>query len=178
MSTGSAGAGHKRLTEDEVRSLRRFITATLLNGQVTADAAGLHPVDLYVLNLVDVDGAATAGELAKHTGLTTGAITKLVDRLVRSGLVERARDPADRRRVVIRIIGKATAETLGGASAPLFAPVATRMDRLISGFTDEQRAVLAEFFDLAADQLRHATEDLQQGRRASGGDASRPDPRE
>ncbi|GAA1772339.1 MarR family winged helix-turn-helix transcriptional regulator [Streptomonospora arabica] len=167
MSSESDVKNRWELSEDESRRLRRFVTATLLNGQVTAEAAGLHPVDLYVLNLLDVDGSATAGELAKRTALTTGAVTKLVDRLNRVGLVERAEDPRDRRRVVLRIVGDATADALGGGSAPLFAPIAQRMDDLISSFTDEQRAVLAQFFDLATEQLQCATEEVQEARRES-----------
>lgn len=152
---------HQKLTCEESRRLREHVTAVVLNGQVTAEAAGLHPIDLYVLNLLDLDGPATAGGLADRTALTTGAVTKLVDRLVRADLVERTADPADRRRVVLRIAPKAATEALG-EDASLFTPLATRMDELITSFTEDQRATLFAFFAHATDQLQQATSELQQ----------------
>ena len=152
---------HEQLTSEESRRLREYVTAMVLNGQVTADAAGLHPMDLYVLNLLDLDGQATAGELAERTALTTGAVTKLVDRLVRTGLVERTADPADRRRVVLRVADEPATEAFG-EEASLFTPIATRMDELIGSFPEDQRAVLFEFFSRATDELQRATVELQQ----------------
>jgi hypothetical protein len=42
----SGGTHHAALSETEARSLREFVTAVVLNGQVTAEAAGLHATDL------------------------------------------------------------------------------------------------------------------------------------
>lgn len=152
---------HHELTEEETRRLREYVTAIVLNGQVTAQAAGLHPVDLYVLNLLDLEGGATAGKLAERTALTTGAVTKLIDRLVRVGLVERTADPTDRRRVVLRVVAANAIRALGEQAA-LFAPLATRMDRLIGSYPEEQRAVLFDFFTHATDELQRVTAELQQ----------------
>lgn len=162
---------HQVLTQNESRLLREYVTAMVLNGQVTAEAAGLHPIDLYVLNLLDLDGQASAGALAERTALTTGAITKLVDRLVRAGLVERTPDPTDRRRVVLRVVDQTATEALG-EEASLFLPFAARMDELIGSFSESQRAVLFEFFSRATDELQRVTAELQDLGRARRGATS------
>jgi DNA-binding MarR family transcriptional regulator len=60
---------------------------------------------------------ATAGELAAATGLTTGAITAVIDRLERAGYIRRRPDPADRRKVRLRLEPAAT-ERLSALYAP------------------------------------------------------------
>lgn len=65
-----------------------------------ADALGIHRSDLRCLNALE-RGGLTAGEIGARLGLTSGSVTALVDRLVRAGLVERAPDPADRRRALV-----------------------------------------------------------------------------
>lgn len=152
---------HTKLTPHEARLLREYVTAMVLNGQITAKAAGLHPIDLYVLNLLDLHGPASAGELAEHTALTTGAVTKLVDRLVRAGLVQRTAHPADRRRVVLRVVDETATEALG-EQASLFTPFARHMDDLIASFTEDQRATLFDFFARATTELHQVTTELQQ----------------
>lgn len=165
MSTpGTARTSHPILSEDEARALREFVTAVVLNGQVTADAAGLHATDLYVLNLLDLDDASTPGELARRTGLTTGAVTKLVDRLERIGLVRREPDPSDRRKVKLSIVDSGAEEAIG-EQADVFEPMAQRMDALIQAYSPEQRATIVDFFGRAASRLRSATAELQQTRR-------------
>lgn len=159
MSSESPAGEPRKLTEAESRRLREFATAMVLNGQVTAETAGLHPIDLYALNLLDLDGQATAGELAQRTALTTGAVTKLIDRLANAGLVERTPDPADRRRVLLSVTGRVT-EAIG-ERAELFASVSHRMDALLTSFPSEQRAVLFEFFTRAAEELQRSTEEIQ-----------------
>ncbi|PZG18751.1 MarR family transcriptional regulator [Nonomuraea aridisoli] len=134
----------------------------VLNGQITADVAGLRPVDLYVLNLLDIDGETTPGDLAKRTALTTGAVTKLIDRLARLGLVQRSHDMSDRRRVRLTIAEKATENVGEGAS--LFTPIAKRMDDLISSYSAEHRAVVFDFLVRATEELHEITNEMQNRR--------------
>jgi len=152
------------LSEDESRTFREYVSAMMFHGQVTADAAGLSTVDLFVLNLLDIARATTPGDLARRTGLTTGAVTKLVDRLERSGLVTRRDDPTDRRRVLVSIVD-AGADDRIGPSAELFAPVARRLDRLISGFPPEQRGALIDYFVRATEELTAATREIHEQER-------------
>jgi len=59
--------------------------------------------DLHCLNIIENRGGLTAGELAAEAGLTTGAVTGVIDRLERVGYARRVPDPADRRRVKVEV---------------------------------------------------------------------------
>lgn len=81
--------------------LREFSDRDVLFSQALADRLGLGLTDFKSLSLLDQRGAMTAGQLADLTGLTTGAITGMLDRLEKAQLVRRTKDPADRR--VVRV---------------------------------------------------------------------------
>jgi DNA-binding MarR family transcriptional regulator len=66
-----------------------------------AAANGLGITDSKALSTLTQEGSMTAGELAKRLGLTTGAVTNVIDRLVRAGCVRRVADPKDRRKVIV-----------------------------------------------------------------------------
>jgi DNA-binding MarR family transcriptional regulator len=68
-----------------------------------ADRLGIGASDFDALLLIDATGPMTAGRLAEAMGLTTGAVTGLVDRLQRAGWVQRTRHEADRRQVLIEL---------------------------------------------------------------------------
>src|SRR5690348_4151309 len=82
-------------------ALREVSSLGVLLSQSVADRLGIGSSDLESLGFLSRDRAMTAGRLAQLTGLTTGAITGLVDRLERAGYVRREPDPHDRRRVII-----------------------------------------------------------------------------
>lgn len=69
--------------------------------KMVADRAGISSADMDCIDFVNVEGRMTAGRLAELTGLTTGAITGVVDRLEKAGFVRRERDESDRRKVFI-----------------------------------------------------------------------------
>jgi DNA-binding MarR family transcriptional regulator len=81
------------------------------------------------------------GQLAEQTGLTTGAITGLVDRLEKVGFVRRDRDPSDRRKVVIQPI----LEKMEQEIAPLFASMSQQMEGVLSSYSDPELAVIQDF---------------------------------
>ncbi|WP_433221824.1 MarR family winged helix-turn-helix transcriptional regulator [Microtetraspora malaysiensis] len=108
--------------------------------QAIAAHFGLGPTDLKCLNLARHEEELTAGRLAELTGLSTSAVTALLDRLERGGFIERHRDTADRRKVLVRSTGRHEA-ALGdvfGRVAAAFASVAEAYDddqlELITGF--------------------------------------------
>jgi DNA-binding MarR family transcriptional regulator len=70
--------------------------------QAVAERSGLNLTDLHCINILTLTGPITAGRLGEMMGLTTGAITGVVNRLERSGYVRREKDPDDARRVVIQ----------------------------------------------------------------------------
>ena len=95
--------GKQALAGRLMLALRRSSAAGVLHGQAVARRVGVNSTDLECLDLILMSGPSTAGEIARHTGLTSGAVTGLIDRLERLGLVERTADPADRRKVLVRV---------------------------------------------------------------------------
>lgn len=99
MSTQPAGAP----TAGEIAAdLKTFAARVILHGLRASDALSLAPTDLVCMCLLQLNGPATPGWLAEMTGLTTGAVTGMVDRLERAGYVSREPDPKDRRRVIVK----------------------------------------------------------------------------
>lgn len=84
-----------------VQLIRGQGTRSVLYQQKVATSLGLYNHDFIAVDILRESGAITAGELSRLTGLTTGSITSLVDRLEKAGYVKRENDPNDRRRVII-----------------------------------------------------------------------------
>jgi DNA-binding MarR family transcriptional regulator len=131
----------KRETFDAlIHEIRRSQDATDRFDQAVADAIGLNRTDMRCLDIVQLEGPVTAGRLAELTGLTTGAITTVIDRLERSGFARRVRDPGDRRRVMVEAMPQPAAE-----SAHLYAEHLAHSERLYRRYTAEQLELLLEF---------------------------------
>src|SRR5918999_6195630 len=82
-------------------AVRAYQTVNDNFDQAVADHLGMNRTDARCVDLIDQAGGMTAGELARAAGLTTGAVTAVVDRLEAAGLAQRVHDPEDRRRVRI-----------------------------------------------------------------------------
>jgi len=147
--------------ESVVRALRRVNFQGSIFGQSVAIRLGLSESDVDALELLLDTGAATAGKLAELLGLTTGAVTRVIDRLEQAGYVRRVSDPADRRRVVVEIVPEKMT-TLESMMASLERAAADEADR----YSPEQLALIGEFLGRMADltqseatRLRTTTED-------------------
>ncbi|MGE5250722.1 MAG: MarR family winged helix-turn-helix transcriptional regulator [Bacteroidota bacterium] len=104
--------------------------------------AGLNATDMECLELLSLKGIATPSELARHTGLTSGATTAMLDRLEKAGLVERRPNPDDRRGTLI-VPAKSGAER----AASWFEPARKALDELISSYSEEELEVISEVFE-------------------------------
>ena len=120
---------------------RQLATATVLFHQAIAERLGIHVTDQRCLDILARTGPMTAGELAQWTGLTTGAITGVIDRLEKAGFVRRAKDKADRRRVVIEPL----AERIEKEIAPLFESIASLMGDLCDRYSTQELGVIRDF---------------------------------
>ncbi|MFI6594748.1 MarR family winged helix-turn-helix transcriptional regulator [Nonomuraea sp. NPDC050536] len=134
---------------------RRYLSAMVLNSLATAEAAGLNATDYYALNLLDLAGPLTSGELATRTGLTTGATTRLIDRLEKAGCVRRVLDPADRRKVIVESVGAPPGldKVLEGTRR--------RLGEVLMSYGEEQRGVLFDYFGRASEAYQEATDELR-----------------
>jgi len=120
---------------------RRMGTRTVVFHAAIADRLGLNPSDHKCADLIcNETGPITAGRLAEITGLSTGAITGVVDRLERAGFVERVPDPEDRRRVVIKGVEGRTPDV-----RHMFLPMMEGIASLCNSYDNEQLALIAGF---------------------------------
>jgi DNA-binding MarR family transcriptional regulator len=130
--------------------------ATIMFHQAVADRLGMHPTDHKCIGLLASAGSTTAGELAEATGLTTGAITGVIDRLEAAGFVRREDDPDDRRRVIIRVVPKRYRDV-----ARLFEPLAAAAAELSKRYTEEELATILDFMTRSSQMLHEATRGLR-----------------
>jgi DNA-binding MarR family transcriptional regulator len=134
-------------------------TRTVLLHAAIAERLGLHVTDHKCLSLiVRAGGRVGAGELAALSGLSTGAVTGVIDRLERAGFVRRVPDPGDRRRVLIQAVTASLAPI-----EAIFAPMKQAMDELAASYSDEELAVLADFMRRAADVVETRIKQLRAG---------------
>jgi DNA-binding MarR family transcriptional regulator len=122
------------------RELRLLSSRSVMLSQAIATRLGISPADLETMDLLSLHGPLTPGRLAELTGLTTGAITGVVDRLERAGFVRRERDAADRRRVFVHLIPERARKV-----ARMFEPLARAMAELTARYSDEQLALILDY---------------------------------
>jgi DNA-binding MarR family transcriptional regulator len=134
-----------------LEEMRETTTVTILFHQAVADRLGMNITDHKCAGILARSGPITAGELARRTGLTTGAITGVIDRLERAGFARRARDSSDRRKVIIepdpkRIERKIVPlfDSMGRAAARLYERYSVQELTLILDFAIRSRAVAEE----------------------------------
>ena len=145
------------------RELRTSSAQGVIFSQAMAERLGLNPTDLECLGILSDLGPLTAGQLAELTGLTTGAITGLVDRLEKRGYARRVSDPSDRRRVIVEPV----AERVQAIDA-LFQPLKQATAELCARYSDEELALVLDFLTRCGALLQTETSRL----RASGDPSS------
>jgi DNA-binding MarR family transcriptional regulator len=163
-STLGRGSERDALLTGLTRELRRVSGQSVLFSHAVADRLGMHPTDLECLGFLAEEGPVPAGRLAELTGLTTGAVTRMIDRLERAGYVRREADPRDRRRVIVRALPERAREI-----APLFEGMDRAMTGLCAGYSDEQLAVILDFINRAGALAQEENARLQ----TAGPDAGR-----
>lgn len=111
--------------------------------RAAAARIGVTVTDMQVIESLTSTGPMTAGQLADLTGLTTGAITGMINRLEQAGLVRRERDPEDARKVIVQLA--ADTRQIHGLG-PTFDSIGLAWGEQILQYDDEQIAFLVEFF--------------------------------
>jgi DNA-binding MarR family transcriptional regulator len=125
--------------------LQAELTQTIADGilfqQAVADRLGLGLSDFKCLTALSGNEHATAGDIAAQTGLTTGAVTRMIDRLERSGWVYREHDQQDRRRVIVRPVAERQAEIW-----PLFDGMTNAWAEALADYDDQQITMILDLF--------------------------------
>lgn len=148
---------HNEILEELSHALRDQSTQTIIFHQTLAEHLGLNATDHKCLEIISRTGPITAGRLAELTGLTTGAVTGVIDRLEKVGFVQRGKDPNDRRRVIIEpLLEKAKVEF-----EPLFSSFRERMNKLCSCYNHDELRIVLDFVLQSMEILREETDKLR-----------------
>jgi DNA-binding MarR family transcriptional regulator len=119
---------------------------------------GINLTDGRCVDLLDVHEGLTAGELAEAASLSPGAVTTVLDRLERMGLVTRTRDEADRRRVLVELTPKA--RELAYAA---YGPISGYAREYLEQLTDEEIETISRFLEVAVEVNERRARELAAG---------------
>jgi DNA-binding MarR family transcriptional regulator len=138
--SGIGRPGRLPLISELISAVRAYQRATEDMDTAAYDALGVNRSDGKCLDVLEEREPMTAGELAEELGLTTGAVTTLLDRLENAGYVSRTRDTVDRRRVLVQLTALARRRIaelygpMGEQGREWFEPMSDDDIRLIIGF--------------------------------------------
>ena len=106
---------------------------------------GLNTTDFEGLDLIFFRGAASPNELSKYTGLSSGSTTAMIDRLEKTGLVQRRSNPNDRRGTLVVLDKEAALKV-----RPLFTSARVAQNKLLDGYSRAELEILADYFQRSA----------------------------
>jgi DNA-binding MarR family transcriptional regulator len=160
-----------RAIKESVRDLGAQLS--LLNHSVGA-RLDLKDTDLECLDLITQYGPLSPSALARRAGLHPATMTGILDRLERGGWIDRSRDPADRRGVVVQAARGRGAEVL--RLYLVDSGMNTAMDQICADYEEKDLELLAGFLRRTADASRTAAERLTRstGRSTGAGAAGPP----
>ena len=144
-----AGKEQSQLTLDLIAAQRELSTVNVLFQHAVAERVGLNATDYRCWQALTGAGAISAGQLAELAGLTTSAITGILDRLENAGLVTRRPDTRDRRRVIVEPVQERRTEI-----APLYASVYRATTKLFSQYDEAEMAVILRFLEQSVEIMR------------------------
>jgi DNA-binding MarR family transcriptional regulator len=149
-------------------AMRKSSAQGTLFAQTVAGHAGISSSDMDCMDFVNMEGRMTAGRLAELTGLTTGAITGVIDRMEKAGFVRRERDDSDRRKVFITLVPERLAEI-----GRFYELMQRAMQKQSDGYTDAELKVVLRYASdsyhsilEATNQLKSMMSELPKGKRA------------
>ncbi|MCC7119569.1 MAG: MarR family transcriptional regulator [Anaerolineales bacterium] len=130
------------LKQRALMAVAKYGAQLTLFRNAVSEWAGLNVTDMECLRLLFLKGSASPSELAKHTGLTSGATTAMLDRLEKAGLIKRQPNPKDRRGFLI-----APAEKSAEKAASWFESARKAQDELISSYTAAELEIISDVFE-------------------------------
>ena len=139
----SSDAAHPETIMAVITALRETSANSVMYSQATADRAGLHSTDMESLDHLLLRGPMTAGRLSELTGLTSGTMTALIDRLERAGYVRRERGAQDRRQVLVVPVEEKIARDLG----PITQPLGEAVYAVLEAYSEQELQVIFRFLN-------------------------------
>ncbi len=139
---------------------RNLATAVIAFHEAAARRNGMGVSEHKCLGALGLLGPVTAGQLARESGFTTGAITGIVDRLEKAGLVRREPNPEDRRSVIIRLVEGDNGRT--ERTAGLFQSLTEAMARLRSDYSEADLATIYDYLERTTEVLKQEARKLEE----------------
>jgi DNA-binding MarR family transcriptional regulator len=139
-----------------IEAVRANQLATDKMDEAAARGLGVNRTDARCLDIVERFGPISAGELGTEAGLTTGAVTAVIDRLVAKGYLRRVADPGDRRRVLVEL----TAE-LEKRAGHFYAPLAQRSFPMLSRYTMAELELVTRFLHEGTEMVERRVEEIR-----------------
>jgi len=131
------------LVDELVHLARAHEAANDAFDEVAREKLGINRTDLRCLTIIDNNGTMTAGRLAELSGLTTAAVTSVLDRLERAGYARRVRDQPDRRQVMVEVT-----PLLAERATPIWGPLGEEARSTLSRMPAEELRALIDFYRL------------------------------
>ena len=141
-----------------VDRFREMSTETIMFHQAVADELGLYIADHKCMDIIHRFGAMPAGRLGEMTGLTTGAITGMIDRLEKAGYVRRANDTKDRRKTIVEPIRN---KKLEKKIEMIFTPLHERMYKFLSSYSGGELSFLIDVMTKLIEQTHDESKRLR-----------------
>ena len=166
-------AERERLLAALGTEMQKLVAKVVLFNQAVADRLGMNSTDLQCLNMLLEAGPVAAGRLAEESGLTTGAVTGVIDRLERAGYVWRERDPNDKRRVIVHPVP----DRARGEIAPIYASIGQSFAEMCSRYDEGELALILDFVTRSHSLNREETARLRgrtPGEEGEGGEFAAP----
>jgi DNA-binding MarR family transcriptional regulator len=159
------------LVDALVQAMPRYISASVRYQIAVADQLGMPLADVHAVGALLELGPAGVRALADLMGMTTGAVSRLVDRLERGGFVHREPDPTDRRRVVVRVVPERVRDI-----SRYYDSMGDRWQRQVAEYTDDELRFLVEFLRRGREDARIETARLRAAGRPHATRRHRGDP--
>ncbi len=134
---------------------RELSTAIVVFHEAVGRKLGLSATERKILDVLHRTGPSTAGQLAEHTGLTSGAITGIVNRLAHAGYVRRDANPADRRSI---IVSRRASPRLDRVRPEIFGPLGQAITELSAKYTQAELGAIASYLTGLTEILREQTQ--------------------
>lgn len=145
---------------DEIKRIRKlsqhYAYSSIQMHETIGRKAGLSGTDHKYLGFLLQKGQMTAGELSTLTGLTTGAVTGLIDRFEKKKLVKRQFAKDDRRKVII----EPNTENIMALLEPLYKEFRNRSEKLIASFSNKELKIIETYFSKAIEIMNETTSKL------------------
>ena len=148
------------MDKDVIKQLRklsqRYAYTSIQMHEAIGRKAGLTGTDHKYLGFLIEKGQMTAGELSNLTGLTTGAVTGLIDRFEKKKLVKRRFAEDDRRKILI----EPNTEKIMTLFVPLYKEFRSKSEKLTASFSNKEIKIIETYFLKAIEIMNETTDKL------------------